>query len=73
MFLLCSTGAALTDNNTLITTYISDLHRGRHVSCINQLPTLQFIADYFTNPFIYLKCKYLFRRNDSQVFGPMLI
>lgn len=45
MFLLCSTGAALTDNNTLITTYISDLHRGRHVSCINQLPTLQFIAD----------------------------
>lgn len=69
MILLCSTGAALTDNNTLITTYISDLH----VSCINQLPTLQFIADYFTNPFIYLKCKYLFRRSDSQVFGPMLI
>lgn len=73
MILLCSTGAALTDNNTLITTYISDLHRGRHVSCISQLPTLQFIADYFTNPFIYLKCKYLFRRSDSQVFGAMLI
>lgn len=69
MCLLCSSGAALTDNNTLITTYISDLH----VSCISQLPTLQFIADYFTNPFIYLKCKYLFRRSDSQVFGLMLI
>lgn len=32
---------------------------------INQLPTLQLIADCFTNPFIYLKCKYSFRRRLS--------